>query len=187
MTAVPELPAVVGPAELSNSFLGRLVEVCFATRDLQRTMAGLVQMGIGPWRVHTFDAATVQERTYRGVPADYSLRVAFAAVGETAFEIMQPLHGPSVIRDFLDARGEGVHHLAFDCAGAAWQQRLDTFTDRGFPCSQSGRFAGGNTFAFFDSEPATGTTFETYAFGEDFTWPEPERWYPGPPPEATPS
>ena len=185
MSAADELPAVLGPALLANSFLGRLVEVCLATEDLHRTMAGLVRLGVGPWRVHTFDATTVAERTYFGAPADYGLRVAFAAVGDVAFELMQPLHGPSITRDFLDARGEGVHHLAFDCAGVGWQQRLDGFTDRGFPCSQSGRFAGGNAFAFFDTEAATGTTFETYAFAEGHVWPEPEEWYPGPPPGAT--
>lgn len=185
MTDATDPPSTVGPAELSNSFLGRLVEVCFATEDLHRTMEGLVRVGIGPWRVYTFDAATVQDRTLRGAPVDHGLLVAFSSVGDVAFEIMQPLHGPSVIRDFLDARGEGVHHLAFDCAGVSWQQRLDTFTDRGFPCSQSGRFAGGNSYAFFDTEAATGTTFETYAFGDDFSWPEPQEWYPGPPPPTT--
>lgn len=187
VTEATELPTVLGPAQLSNSFLGRLVEVCFATRDLHRTMEGLVRLGIGPWRIYTFDAATMQEQRYRGAPADYGLLVAFSAVGEVAFEIMQPLHGPSVIRDFLDAHGEGVHHLAFDCAGVSWQQRLDTFADRAFPCLQSGRFAGGNSFAFFDTEAATGTTFETYAFPEHFTWPEPQEWYPGPPPATTTS
>jgi hypothetical protein len=45
-----------------------------------------------------------------------------------------------------------------------------------------------NAFAFFDTEKATGTVFETYSIPEGFVWPEPEEWYPGPPPagEAPP-
>ena len=44
------------------------------------------------------------------------------------------------------------------------------------------RFHGRNAFAFFGTEAATGTTFETYDIPDDFVWPEPEEWYPGPPP-----
>lgn len=156
-----------------------------ATEDVERTLEGLVRLGIGPWRLYTFDADTVADRTYQGAAADYGLRVAFAAVGDVAFEVMQPLHGPSVIRDFLNAHGEGVHHLAFDCNGLAWQQRLDSFADRGFPCLQSGRFAGANSFAFFDTEAATGTTFETHAMPENFSWPQPQAWYPAAPPDTS--
>ena len=39
----------------------------------------------------------------------------------------------TVIRDFLDKHGEGVHHLAFDCNGAPWKNRLAMFEERGFP------------------------------------------------------
>ena len=41
-----------------------------------------------------------------------------------------------------------------------------------------------NAFAFFDTAEATGTTFETYSIPKGFVWPEPEEWYPGPPPEG---
>lgn len=36
----------------------------------------------------------------------------------------------------------------------------------------------------FDTEAATTTCFETYHFADGFEHPEPERWYPGPPPNA---
>ncbi len=54
-------PTVVSPTELSNSFLGGLLEICFVTADHQRTMQGLVRLGIGPWRVYTFNSETVTE------------------------------------------------------------------------------------------------------------------------------
>lgn len=177
-------PAVLSATELSNSFLGRLQEICFVTADYRRTMEGLVRLGIGPWRVHTFDSSTVSERTYRGAPADFGIKVCFAAVGELAVEIMQPLFGPSIFQEHLDLHGEGIHHVAFDAQGRPWEERLGAFAQRGFPVSQSGRFAGQNTFAFFDTEEVTGTTFETYDIPPGFVWPEPEEWFPGPPPET---
>lgn len=188
---VPEpriLPTVLSASSMSNTFLGDLIEVCFATEDCQRTMDGMVRLGIGPWRVYTFDATTVTGREHGGEPADWALRVAFADVGDMAFEIMQPLYGPTIIREFLDAHGEGVHHIAFDCGGSPWAGRAEEFSRRGFPCSQAGRFMDKNAFAFFDTESATTTTFETYTIPEGFVWPEPEYWFPSPPPpgEAPP-
>lgn len=109
-------------------------------------------------------------------------KVGFADVGELAVEIMQPLFGPSIFQEHLDAHGEGIHHVAFDVDQRPWGERLGAFADRGFPVTQAGRFAGQNTFAFFDTEAATGTTFETYDIPPGFVWPEPEAWFPAPPP-----
>ncbi|OAN33019.1 VOC family protein [Mycolicibacterium iranicum] len=176
------LPTVVSATELSNSFLGKLIEICFVTTDHRRTMKGLVRLGIGPWRVYTFDSATVTERTYRGEAADFAIKVCFADVGDLAVEIMQPLYGPSIFQEFLDNHGEGIQHVAFDCGEAPWQDRIADFARRGFPLVQSGRFQDANAFAFFDTEKATGTTFETYSIPEGFVWPEPDEWYPAPPP-----
>ena len=176
------LPGVINATELSNSFLGKLIEICFVTTDHRRTMEGLVRLGIGPWRVYTFDSTTVTERTYRGDAADYAIKVCFADVGDLAVEIMQPLHGPSIFQEFLDDHGEGIQHVAFDCGEKPWQERVDEFGGRGFPLVQSGRFMDANAFAFFDTAKATGTTFETYSIPDGFVWPEPEEWYPAPPP-----
>ena len=177
-------PAVVSAAELSNSFLGGLLEICFVTADHQRTMEGLVRLGIGPWRIHTFDSSTLTDPTYRGEPAEFAIKVCFADVGALAVEIMQPLAGPSIFAEHLARHGEGIHHVAFDIERRPWDERLAAFTERGFPVIQSGRFNLQNAFAFFDTEDATGTTFETYDIPPGYVWPEPEAWFPAPPPTA---
>jgi methylmalonyl-CoA/ethylmalonyl-CoA epimerase len=182
MPATGSLPRVVSATELSNSFLGKLIEVCFVTKDHRRTMEGLVRLGIGPWRVYTFDSKTVTDRTYHGREADYAIKVCFADVGDLAVEIMQPLYGPSIFQQFLDEHGEGIQHLAFDCGEKSWAERENEFQSRGFPMVQSGRFMDQNAFAFFGTEAATSTVFETYSIPEGFVWPEQEEWYPEPPP-----
>ena len=179
-----EWPEVVSATALSNSFLGRPIEVCFVTADHRRTMEGLVRLGIGPWRIHTFDSTTLTDAAYHGEAADFAIKVCFAEVGGLAIEIMQPLHGPSIFQEHLDRHGEGVHHLAFDVENRPWDERLEAFAERGFAVTQSGRFNERNAFAFFDTEAATGTTFETYDIPPGYVWPEPEAWFPGPPPAA---
>jgi hypothetical protein len=66
---VSELPTVVSEAELSNSFLGALVEICIVTADHRRTMERLVRYG---------------------GPGDRGIRVCFADTGGVALETMEP-------------------------------------------------------------------------------------------------
>ncbi len=122
--------------------------------------------------------------SHNGMPADYAIKVCFAELDNVTFEIMQPLRGPTIFEQYLHTHGEGIHHIAFDCEHRPWQDRLAAFNSRGFVLAQSGRFADSNPFAFFDTAGATTTTFETYLFGDGFHWPEPEEWFPAPPPEA---
>src|SRR5204862_3752383 len=42
------------------------------------------------------------------------VRVAFLGDGETHVELLEPLDGAGPIAQFLDKRGEGVHHLCFE-------------------------------------------------------------------------
>jgi methylmalonyl-CoA/ethylmalonyl-CoA epimerase len=102
---------VTGPASLSNSFLGDTIQVCVVTRDLRRTLDGFVQLGIGPWRVYTFSPETVKHQTYGGTAQPYSMRLALANSGTMMWEVIQPLEGPSIYKDFLARHGEGVQHV----------------------------------------------------------------------------
>lgn len=178
-------PEVRSEFALGNAFLGKIVEVCIVTEDCYRTMAGLVRLGIGPFRVYTFDAETVTAPTYRGAASQFSLKVCFAINNGLTWEIMQPVGGRTIMREFLDAHGEGIHHLAFDCEGAPWEQRLAAFGERGFSPIQSGRWVDQNSFCFFDTEAATTTCFETYHFPDGFVYPDPDEWYPSAPHGAT--
>lgn len=177
-----DLPTVLSEFALSNSFLGQIVEVCIVTEDYRRTIAGLVRLGVGPFRVYTFDDETLAAPTYRTESSRFSLKVCFAQNNGLTWEIMQPLSGRTIMREFLDAHGEGIHHVAFDCDGIPWAKRIADFAARGFGVTQSGRWLDKNSFAFFDTEGATATCFETYHFPDDFEFPEPEEWYPGRPP-----
>lgn len=46
--------------------------------------------------------------------ADEGVKVAFIKIGETRFELLEPIHEQSPIQKFLDKRGEGIHHIALD-------------------------------------------------------------------------
>lgn len=43
----------------------------------------------------------------------YAMRFRMVRVGKIDFELMEPTGSGGVIADFLDRRGEGLHHIAF--------------------------------------------------------------------------
>ena len=71
-------PTTTSATTLSNSFLTETMQICVVTRDMYRTMDGMLKLGIGPWAVYTFDKTTVRDMTFRGQPADYAMKLCLA-------------------------------------------------------------------------------------------------------------
>ena len=173
-----ELPTVVSDSELSNSFL---------SRDHKRTMEGMVRLGIGPWRVyHYTDAPGLKDTVYRGEDEKFKMTLCLAWTGAMMWEIVEPLGGRTIYDDFLAEHGEGIHHVAFagreeEGEEMPYDDQIAEFAKRGFPVIQSGLIKEIAKFHYFDTEAATGTTFEIYSLkGRDL--PEPDEWFPAPPP-----
>jgi methylmalonyl-CoA/ethylmalonyl-CoA epimerase len=44
----------------------------------------------------------------------YAVRVAFLKIGESRIELLEPTSGGGMIAPFLDERGPGIHHVAYE-------------------------------------------------------------------------
>lgn len=141
--------------------LPSLDQVGFVVRDLEDGAERFRSLlGVGPWTVWAFEPPDLTERTYRGVPAHFTMRIAVATVGDVMLELVEPGEGPSVHRDFLDDHGEGLHHVA--CFSFEDTERVvGTLADAGAPVVQRGRF-GDATFVYLDTtDLLNGVMFET--------------------------
>jgi len=58
----------------------------------------------------------LQGAVLRGQSEDCELRLAFAKSGNLEIELIQPLSGKSPHQEFVDAGGNGMHHLRFRVA-----------------------------------------------------------------------
>ncbi len=45
---------------------------------------------------------------------EQKVKVAFLTIGETRIELLEPTADDSPVRKFIESKGTGVHHLAFD-------------------------------------------------------------------------
>jgi methylmalonyl-CoA/ethylmalonyl-CoA epimerase len=165
-------------AAFPAGFLSEAIQVCTVSRDYRKAIAGFLKLGIGPWQVHRFSPATVSEMTYRSKPSPHVMMVCLASLGRMEWEIIQPVEGPTIYEEFLARHGESAHHIAVRCASSSWADKIARFEAQGFRVVQSGSWLGRMPYAYFDTEAATGTTFEIYDEQPGFVMPEPEEWWP---------
>ena len=97
-------------------------------------------------RVKEFDA------TYYGEPSDAESLVSQAYSGGTFIELIQPLSGPSIFRDYIEKNpAGGVQHVAYRVPVANLDNVISEFADKGFPVISS-----------FDTPIAKIVFFDTY-------------------------
>lgn len=103
------------------------------------------------------DTMTNQERHYYGENEDFSAMLAFFNFGAVQLEVIQPLTGKSVWKDFLERRGEGIHHIRFSIADMAACD--EHFAGLGIKKAQDGystKNIEGLKWAYFDTEEKLG-------------------------------
>ena len=94
---------------------------------------------------------------YRGETTQGRAKLAFINMGQVTIELIEPIGGPSTWQEFLDAKGEGVHHLAFNVKGT--QQVVNFLNGQGVPLVQRGDYTGGQ-YTYLDSAPQLGVIIE---------------------------
>jgi catechol 2,3-dioxygenase-like lactoylglutathione lyase family enzyme len=78
---------------------------------------------------------------YRGQPSEAQAKLCFFKFGQVSLELIEPVGGPSTWREFLDAHGEGVHHIAFEIKGM--DDKIVYLGGKGVPLIQRGDYTGG--------------------------------------------
>ncbi len=124
-------------------------QCAIVVRDLDEAVARWTQhLGIGPWTAYRLESSRLKDMRYRGEQAEFSLRHALAWQGELQFELIQPLSGPSIFADHLEAHGESLHHVGKyvdDHPAAVAEAIAKGFTElqaaRGFGAEGDGAFA----------------------------------------------
>jgi 4-hydroxyphenylpyruvate dioxygenase-like putative hemolysin len=88
-----------------------ICQVGVVVKDLDQTIAHLTSLGLGPFKVRTVYHPSA---TVRGEKASYQVRLAMAQQGPVQLELIEYQKGTTIQKEFLDQRGEGIHHLLFN-------------------------------------------------------------------------
>ena len=95
-------------------------------------------LGIGPWKAYLWEPPLVYDREYYGKPSWAREKIALVRVGNVQLELVQPVEGDSIYRDFLLKHGEGLHHINFLVDDV--DETTAMLTEQGFPRIQGAHY-----------------------------------------------
>ena len=133
-----------------NSPFSKLDHVGIIVRDMDKATEYLQSLGIGPFK--PFNKVVRYDAKLYGKPVDpgdIKLEIKLADIGAgVKIEMIQPLDG-GPWREFLEAKGGGMHHLAFDVDDV---DKAETeLIEKGATVIYKVRFEGGGGAVYLDT------------------------------------
>jgi catechol 2,3-dioxygenase-like lactoylglutathione lyase family enzyme len=141
------------------------VQIAWVTHDLDATEQTLsALLGARRWvrmpGVH-FGPDTC---THRGRPADFVADIALSYAGDTQLELIAPVAGESLYREFLDAAGPGLHHVCVEKPDvASFEAALADAEAAGAAVLTRGVMPGGMHFGYV-AAPSAGVPYLEIAY-----------------------
>ena len=131
-----------------------ITQISIVVRDLRKTMELYHRtLGWGPWSVFEYGPPLLHDTVLRGVPTPYTMIGAEAHVGAIDVELIQPVDGPSIYKEWLDQHGEGLHHIACMKVGSDAGALLKQFDELGMRETMSGSIGESIRYFYLDTEP----------------------------------
>lgn len=140
--------------------LKTITQVAIVCRDIDATSRHWAAvLGVDPPQIRTTRPGGEVKMLYRGKPSNGQAKLAFLKAGQVTVELIQPVGGPSSWKEFLDANGEGVQHVAFQVENP--EKTLAYFAGIHAPVLHQGRYDSDNgSYFYVDSKGPLGVTVE---------------------------
>ncbi len=140
----------------------RITQVAVVVKDLRKTMESYHKiLGWGPWSVYEHKPPNLHHTTLHGKQVSYSMLGAEVHCDPIDFEILEPLDGPSIYKEFLEERGEGLHHVSVVSPREDVHAALNDFKKQGIEVAMSGRLGDNIEFYYMDTDPMLKMVAET--------------------------
>ena len=139
-------------------FFGEIRQLGYVVPDIEAAMDYWSRvLGVGPF--FYAERVPVVNFTYRGAPSSPVTSVALANSGPVQVELIQQRNdAPTMYRDFVQAKGSGLQHVAY------WTQNFDAdmarLTARGFKVGMGGEVGARGRFVYFETEYHPGAVIE---------------------------
>jgi methylmalonyl-CoA/ethylmalonyl-CoA epimerase len=139
----------------------RILHIGIVVRDIEKSRDHWMRfLGLEKAPGITIAAGDHKNPTeYRGHPSTAQAKLVFMTLDNLQIELIEPLgEAPSHWREFLDRKGEGVHHIAFAVKGMG-EGYLENYQKAGYPTVQHGGWDTGE-YGYMDTAAALGVTLE---------------------------
>ena len=133
--------------------------MAIVVRDMDKTVNYYQSLGMGPFV--TAPPIAITKRLEYGKPVTTGgtrIKEVIGNMGAVRLQLIQPVEGKSMFQDFLDTRGEGVHHYAFLVDDI--EEEEARFSKRGVEILSSVRVQGGGGHIIIDTAKTGGILIE---------------------------
>lgn len=145
---------------MTDSALGttRVTQIGMVVHDIEaRARAWAEMLGLPMPQIIVTDPIDMARTEYRGQPSPARAKLAFLPLGQVTLELIEPIGEASTWHEHLAARGESVHHIAFEIKGMG--EKLANLADQSVPLIQRGEYTGGR-YAYVDGHQQLGLILE---------------------------
>jgi catechol 2,3-dioxygenase-like lactoylglutathione lyase family enzyme len=145
---------------MDKGFLGNnvITQIGIIVRDIEKSSKEFAEFfGIPVPKWIQTDTADKAQTRFRDASTPARAKLAFMRFGSLDIELIEPDKEPSTWREYLDTKGEGVHHIAFVIDGM--RQRVADLEAHGHPLQQKGEYTGGR-YAYIDTTRTLKTIVE---------------------------
>lgn len=129
-------------------------------RDMDKAVKLFEALDVGPFPPFLGGSGmSFSGKTVHGKLTDYDmdLRIARSDLGGLTVELIQPLKGRSIYDEFLEEKGEGLHHLAFMVEDV--DEEVAGLEKKGFSVIQTGAMQN-TKWAYLEAKESGGLLIE---------------------------
>ena len=138
----------------------KFAHAALVVKDMDKAIKYFEALGVGPFPPFLGGPGmSFTGKTVRGNSSDYDmdLRLTRGDLGGLSIELIQPLEGRSIYTEFLEEKGEGLHHLAFMVDDI--DAEIADMEKRGFKVVQTGAMPN-TKWAYLEAEEPGGMVIE---------------------------
>jgi len=138
----------------------KFAHAALVVKDMDKAIKYFEALGVGPFPPFLGGPGmSFAGKTVRGESSDYDmdLRLTRGDLGGLSIELIQPLEGRSIYTEFLEEKGEGLHHLAFMVDDI--DAEIADMEKRGFKVVQTGAMPN-TKWAYLEAEEPGGMVIE---------------------------
>lgn len=139
-----------------GELLSKFHHVGVLVKNLDEAVGYYQSLGIGPFE--RSNLVHIERKIYGKPVTDVKLVAKGTKIGPIGFELIQPVSGESVQKEWLASRGEGINHIAFIVDDI--EEATSIMVEEGFKVISSSKNEGGGGMALFDTDKIGGIQIE---------------------------
>ena len=145
----------------------KIDQIGVVVRDMDKAMEYYESLGTGPFE--PFKHNDCVERSMWGRPIvldSVKMKTMLAKMGPVELELIEPVEGESIWKEFLETKGEGIHHLCFFVDDIDKEEA--NLAGKGFTFLYRSRFTNGDGAVYIDSGKVGGLLIEFSQRGPEY-------------------